>query len=764
MGNIELCSGNSSLVFQEINGYYVPNIYLNVDDDKQHVLEGSDFFKLCIDEKKYSGRIKKVYTDGQISFTGDFPEIADMAFSGGIIATGDLAPRFEWQITIKHSGTTVIKCRVEIDFKVTDSGVPRWMIPAIFYKDNRHVDCIRKYPRFSMDENPIDEFTSNYWAFRSDRSSCPSVLCWTDNFTSALATPEAFDDTVSGIGFKADKTSTNLMLYFPYIEAPVKYGFCKEDGIAPNFTVVDLINHGELSISFSTYVEERDIHLYDSLIRDIYDDQSDEVSPWMTKSDASSLLAYGLHRWHYDKENSILCETSAFDSYFGKGEGQFDRQHMHVAWVSGIPYAYALWKYGVETKNEDYINAGLSVIDKVAGEGVSPSGFFYSEWTKESGWGTGWNPKPDLLQACTTSEAAWFLIQSIEYAKLQGIDKPSWTSAAKWNIESALKIQRQDGNMGSYYNMLTGAVEEWDGAAGIMWIPAFLSAWRLFNDNRYLDAAIKAGGYYSKFVEDEYIYGAPEDVHLTPTSEDGYNALIAYLHLYEAVDDSKWLDLAESAADWMLSFRWTYNTRFSEYTLLGKYDYRTIGADLASPANNHLHCYGLICHPELLRLWKYTGDTHYLSRAADNLACFHQFIARFDGDFNARKGMVTEQWYNTDWNHPKGSMLQLAHSWCSGMILYANAYTKEFGDIIIDADNREVFIFDSVWIKSTEELDPDLVLTLVNPSIREQTLTVRHSKIGIEGSITLGPLEESRVLIGGLEPKVEFLEDEMWLE
>lgn len=764
MANTELRSGNSSLSFRDFNGYYFPSLNLDVENGSKKVLEGSDFLKLCIGDKKYSGRVRKVFSDEGISFTGDFPDFAEMSFSGEIIATGDLAPRFEWLIKVNYSGADAVELRLEIDFKVTDSGIPRWMVPAMFYKDNRHVDCIRKYPRFSMDENKPDEFTSDYWAFRSDRSSCPSVICWTDNFTSALATPESFDNTISGIGFKANQSSTDLMLYFPYIEAPVKYSFCKEDGIAPEYSTTSMIYHGELSLSFSTYVEERDLHLYDSLIRDIYNDLSDETSPWMTKSEASSVLAYGLHRWHYDKENSILCETSAFDGYFGKGPGQFDRQHMHVAWVSGIPYAYALWKHGAVNSNQEYIDAGLSVIDKIANEGISPCGFFFSEWTKESGWGTGWNPKPEWLQACTTSEAVWFLLQSMEYGKTQGIEKPAWDSAVRKNLEKALSIQREDGNMGSYYNLITGAVEEWDGAAGIMWIPAFLLAWRLFSDPRYLDAAVKAGEYYSKFVQDEYIYGAPEDVHLTPTSEDGYNALISYVHLYEAANDTKWLDLAESAADWMLSFRWTYNTRFGEYTLLGKYDYRTLGADNASPANNHLHCYGLVCHPELLRLWKYTGDTYYLSRAVDNLACFHQFITRGDGDFNARFGMITEQLYQTDWTHPKGSLLQLAHAWCSGIILYANSYTKEFGDIIIDADNREVYVLDSIWIKATEDLDPDLVLTLVNPSINEQTLTVRHSKLGIEGSVKLGPLEESRVLIGGLEAKVEFLEDEMWLE
>jgi hypothetical protein len=207
-----------------------------------------------------------------------------------------------------------------------------------------------------------------------------------------------------------------------------------------------------------------------------------------------------------------------------------------------------------------------------------------------------------------------------------------------------------------------------------------------------------------------------------------------------------------------------YNTRFPEETILAEYDFRTLGGDIASPSNNHIHNYGLICLPEFLRLWQYTGDTYYLSRAADHLACFHQFIARRDGDFNARKGMITEQWFHTDWTHGKGSMLQLAHSWCAGLIMYADAYVREFGDIIIDAESREVYVLDSTWIRETEDADPDVILTLANPSTQDTNLSVRHSRLGPVGNVMVPAMDEVRVRIGGLQPKLDVLasEDEMW--
>jgi hypothetical protein len=120
-----------------------------------------------------------------------------------------------------------------------------------------------------------------------------------------------------------------------------------------------------------------------------------------------------------------------------------------------------------------------------------------------------------------------------------------------------------------------------------------------------------------------------------------------------------------------MTFRWTYNINFPKFSFLNQYDFRSRGADQASPSNQHLHNYGLFCVPEMLRLWKYTGDVYYLDRTRDNLACFLQFIAREDGDFNAYKGMVTERFYNTNCFQPKGMMLTLSHAWCIGVILYA---------------------------------------------------------------------------------------------
>lgn len=175
--------------------------------------------------------------------------------------------------------------------------------------------------------------------------------------------------------------------------------------------------------------------------------------------------------------------------------------------------------------------------------------------------------------------------------------------------------------------------------------------------------------YYARFVAAEFICGAAEDVDLAPTSEDGYAAVIAYMALYRRTGADRWLDLARRSADWMLTFRYSYNVRFPRRSPLGAYGFATRGADQASPSNQHLHAYGLVCTAELLDLAEALGDGYYAQRARETLACFRQLVPSADGEVNAYRGMVTERYYQTDCFQPKGMYLTLSHAWSVGVLL-----------------------------------------------------------------------------------------------
>jgi DUF1680 family protein len=146
---------------------------------------------------------------------------------------------------------------------------------------------------------------------------------------------------------------------------------------------------------------------------------------------------------------------------------------------------------------------------------------------------------------------------------------------------------------------------------------------------------------------------------------------MAYVALYRRTGAARWLDLARRAADWTLTFRYTYNVRFAPRTPLGVYGFATRGGDQASPSNQHLHAYGLVCTDELAELSAATGDPHYRERAEEAVACFRQLVPTADGEVNAYRGMITERYYQTECFQPKGMLLTLSHAWSAGVLLLA---------------------------------------------------------------------------------------------
>jgi hypothetical protein len=410
---------------------------------------------------------------------------------------------------------------------------------------------------------------------------------------------------------------------------------------------------GETAVlRFTAHQLADDAHAYADVLRGVHAAAPRSDDPgWVSVEEAAELAAWGLDRWHYRPDPPRLLEAVAYDL-----EEHGTRDAMHVSWVSGVPFAHALLVHGLRVGRSDYVDAAAAVLDHIAAN-LTPAGTFWPQWTRSRGWTWGWHPDHSRAHARTLADATLFMLRA---ARLRpGGD---WEGAARSNLEVVRRTQRDDGALPAAQNVETGEAVSWVGTAGVAWIPPLAEA-------GHLDEARRAGEFYRRF---ESFNGAPEDVDLAPTSEDGYAAVMAFV----ALED--W-EAARRAADWMLTFRYTYDVAFSERTLLGRYGFRTRGADTASPANQHLHAFGLICLPEMVRLARATGDDLYLETTRENLACFRQFIARQDGDFDAYRGMASERYYQTDCFQAKGMLLTLSHAWSVGVLLYGCEAALELG-------------------------------------------------------------------------------------
>ena len=589
---------------------------------------------------------------------------ADAAdFDVAVTVDGDMH-----RVTVRFRGAAPVVAAVRVTVRIDDASDPWWLIPGLFYGENRPAANDRLYPRFEADADAPEQhaaFVSDEWHFRSDRAATPSVFVWPSAGAAGLALSVApvTDLGLTGLGFALRGGGAELSATFPAREFPVTY---YGDG-APR--PAQVLSHrfepdDAIELSVRVHVLGPDRHDYAPVLRALHaaSAPSAPLRPWVDVPTAAALSAEGLLRWHYDPDPGVLLETVGFDREISGRDGKsVDRQAMHVGWVSGIPWAYAMLRHAERTDAAALRDAALDVIDFCTAE-LSPSGTLWGVWYRGKGWTQSWTTHRRGLHSRTLGEATQFLVRASALA-----DRERWREVARSNLDVVVGRQRDDGNLGSIHHAETGEVLSWSGSAGLAWVGALVEAadW----DERYLGTAVRAGRYYARFVLDEYLHGAPEDVDLAVTSEDGYVAVMAYMALHRATGDDEWLDLARRAADFALTFRYTYDVEFAPSTMLGIYDFGTRGADQASASNQHLHAYGLVCTRELLELADAAGDPHYRERALETLACFRQFVARFDGDFNAYRGMVTERYYQTECFQPKGMLLTLSHAWSAGVLL-----------------------------------------------------------------------------------------------
>ena len=560
---------------------------------------------------------------------------------------------FEGALTATWGGGEPVDAGIRVELELPPTDDPRWLVPGVFYGENRPERCRRIYPRFVRGALDLERMESDSWSFRADRCATPAVFAR----GGGLVTDEVSPLGRSGVGFALRDGRPVVWLDFPYREEPLRYDGSETP--APPDVQTHRWEPGE-SVELRFDLHDHDDHA--RVLRELCG--SEPQSPaWVSLAEAAELAAWGLFRWHFRADPPRLIETATFDrDSFGE---RGDRDHMHVSWVSGAPYAYALLRHGLRVGRPEYVRAATAVLDEIAGN-LAPGGTFWAQWTAARGWTTGWHPDRTRLHARTLADATLFMLRACgSEPQSPSQSRHAWAAAVRSNLDVACRTQRTDGALPAAHHVETGEAVDWEGTAGLSWIPALVEAGRV-------DEARRAGDWYRPFVEAGFLHGAPEDVDLAPTSEDGYAAVMAYVALAD------W-ETARRAADWMLTFRYTYDVAFSEHTLLGHYGFRTRGADQASPANQHLHAFGLICLPELVRLARETGDAYLLVRARENLDCFRQFIAREDGDFGAQRGMAAERYYQTDCFQAKGMLGQLSHAWSVGVLLYACEAALELG-------------------------------------------------------------------------------------
>src|SRR5689334_21638936 len=120
-------------------------------------------------------------------------------------------------VTYRGDGEVDAGIRIALELPRTDD--PKWLVPGVFYGENRPENCTKLFPRFTPGRVDVARMESDALSFLADRCATPSVFAcggW-------LVTREVSPLGQAGVGFSYRDGRPTIWLDFPYREEPLAY-------------------------------------------------------------------------------------------------------------------------------------------------------------------------------------------------------------------------------------------------------------------------------------------------------------------------------------------------------------------------------------------------------------------------------------------------------------------------------------------------------------------------------------------------------------
>ena len=213
------------------------------------------------------------------------------------------------------------------------------------------------------------------------------------------------------------------------------------------------------------------------------------------------------------------------------------------------------------------------------------------------------------------------LMHAYQREKGLGREHPDWLQWVRSYSDWLVEQQRPDGSYPRRWKPGTNEVMEPTSTGAYNVVPLFVLMTQITGDPRYQSAAIRAAEYvWSTWgTRGLFIGGASDNPNITD-KEAGMLSLEAYLALYDSTNDPRWLERAKAAANFAESWIWIWNLPMAvdadNAQLHWKKGVPTIGLqDITAANTGSTDEYLDWAVPSYARLYKETGDAHYLAVA-----------------------------------------------------------------------------------------------------------------------------------------------------
>ncbi len=213
-----------------------------------------------------------------------------------------------------------------------------------------------------------------------------------------------------------------------------------------------------------------------------------------------------------------------------------------------------------------------------------------------------------------------------------------------------LNQQNEKGGFPRSWQPSTGLVAEKSTLSSYQAVPFLILLTQITGQSKYLDAAIKAAevSWTSSQKYGQFIGGTIDNPNVLD-KEAATLSLEAYLLLYEHTGNKKWLVRSKTAANFAETWIYIWNVPMpideSNHLLQWKKGNSTVGLQLISTGHSLVDMYMAFNADEFAKLYRYTGDNHYLQVARILLHNTKAMTAISGREFDLRgAGWQQEHW------------------------------------------------------------------------------------------------------------------------
>ncbi|MGE4585428.1 MAG: hypothetical protein AB7C91_12335 [Sphaerochaeta sp.] len=607
----------------------------------------------------------------------------DGAEKPGEYSSGDMLVRetVEWDATLSvvrltRRWTNISGRNLDLQMATQISPkfpVDHYLIPCVTYNGN---------PFGSGKEPKGLEYHGKPWIYAYDRVGIPSCSL-VENSTAMVAlcaSDENRESLISSCSIEECGGRFLQSIYYPVIESPLTYS-CT-DYYTEEFEEFITLSPGS---SLTTVVfcivgrprwKNYGMATVLDLVPMLYPCSTKAVmSPsevWkLGISEAKNLL------WPWDETHLVIIGRSIEE----KGL-VFDRKHFEIGWCGqNAIYARMFLHEYFHTKDNEFLRNGLGILDAWTRSMQISSGLFYVHYEK------GMEKDGLLADTCNLGFGIAEVVRAYVLLRKHGIAREEYLDFARRAGDFFVRNYSDEFGFGKLWDGKGECVDR-KGTIGAYMIPALMELYRATEDEIYLAMAKKALDFYHSRDLAQFVCTSGALDTDCVDKETSSPLLKGALMIYEETHEKEYLEVAQKAAYYFLSYMFHYNPIYGEESDFVRHGYNMVGATSVSVQHHHIDNWGGLIVPDLLKLARYMGNSLWKRRALHIWHNVQQGIARRGVKIHGMErpeGSQNEGNYNCRWGMrdriPRGEFNDWLVAWPSAFRLQSLIEIEDWADL-----------------------------------------------------------------------------------